>query len=136
MPRIDLSHVEKYRIKIGRLASTAAYGWNGAFVLPYPHVTRSELLVVVSDQMGWEHASVSVFAETRTPTWDEMCYVKNLFWLPEEAVIQVHPPESQYIRDCPFALHMWRPVAGKMRLPPSFMVGFSSEPLVEAGDAV
>lgn len=30
----------------------------------------------------------------KTPTWEEMCEVKEIFWKPEEEVHQIHPPES------------------------------------------
>ena len=63
------------------MASTAAYGNNGAFLIPGPDHGKL-LQVIVSDGAGWEH--VSVATKSRVPTWDEMCFVKALFWTDEE----------------------------------------------------
>lgn len=70
-------------------------------------------------QTEWEHVSVS---SKKTPTWDEMCYVKSLFWDDEEAVIQVHPKKSEYVNMAKTCLHMWR-YKGSMPLPPKSAVG-------------
>ena len=63
-----------------------------------------------------EHVSVSLYNENRkTPTWEEMCEVKEIFWKPEEEVHQIHPPESQYIHGIfgkDNILHLWRPESG------------------------
>lgn len=52
--------------------------------------SKRPAVVVWSFGGGWEHVSVS-FA-SRCPTWDEMCEVKDIFWTPEECVVQYHPP--------------------------------------------
>lgn len=57
---------------------------------------------------GWEHVSIELFAR-RLPTWEEMCFVKDLFWDDEEEVVQIHPKKSQYV-NMTEALHLWRPV--------------------------
>ena len=69
----------------------------------------------------WEHVSVSL-AE-RCPTWDEMCAVKAIFWRDDEAVIQFHPPESEYVNCHPHCLHLWKPVGRTIPLPPPMAVG-------------
>lgn len=61
--------------------------------------------VQASQDDHWEHVSVS---SKRTPTWDEMCYVKRLFWDDEETVIQYHPPKSEYVNMAKTCLHLWR----------------------------
>lgn len=109
--------VEKYRITKSFLASDASYGCNGAFIIPY---RSADLMVIISDQNGWDHVSVST--EHRSPTWDEMCFIKSLFFEPEEIVIQYHPPESRYIDCCKNCLHMWRKQNHDYELPPSCMV--------------
>jgi hypothetical protein len=80
---------------------------------------------IASDGHGWEHVSVHVkengFSET--PTWDEMCEIKALFWDDEDCVIQYHPPKSDYVNNHPNVLHMWRPVGVEIQRPPSIMVG-------------
>lgn len=113
--------VEKYRITKGRLASVSAYGNNGAFEVPGPE--RAKLFCIVSDMMGWEHVSVSVLKKARCPSWAEMCFVKELFWMPEEAVMQLHPRQSDYVSFHDWTLHMWRPVDAEIPLPPHTLVG-------------
>lgn len=55
----------------------------------------------------WEHVSVSL--ANRTPTWEEMCMVKRLFWDDSECVIEFHPPRSEYISVHDNCLHLWKP---------------------------
>jgi hypothetical protein len=52
-----------------------------------------------------------------------MCFVKNLFWDPDECVVQFHPPESEYINNHPNVLHLWRNNRIRFPMPPSIMVG-------------
>ena len=52
-----------------------------------------------------------------------MCFVKDLFWEPEETVVQLHPPASRYVNNAPYCLHLWRNSREEMKLPPAIMVG-------------
>lgn len=79
--------------------------------------------VIASWGGGWEHVSVSPRKNNYTPTWDDMCAVKDLFWNEEEAVIQIHPAKSEYVNNKKNCLHLWRSNDKPMLLPPSFMVG-------------
>lgn len=111
---------DKYRVTIGRMRSSAADGNNGAFWIP-----RKEgmpLRVIASNGDGWEHVSVSL--DERCPTWGEMCRVKNLFWGSEDCVMQLHPPQSQWVNNHPYCLHLWRPIDSQIPQPPSIMVGY------------
>lgn len=110
--------LETRRIKTGIMASNSTYGNNGAFSLMR---TGVRLTVIVSDGGGWDHVSVS--CTHRTPTWSEMCWIKDLFFEPEEAVVQYHPPASAYVNVHPNCLHMWRCQTADMPLPPAWMVG-------------
>lgn len=65
---------------------------------------------------GWEHVSVSL--PSRIPTWDEMNFVKDLFWGEEETVIQFHPKKSQYVNACENCLHLWKRIGTEHELPP------------------
>lgn len=99
---------EKYRQKNGingALKSDSTFGNNGMFMIKSAKL-KSSLTVIASDGAGWEHVSVSL--SHRTPTWEEMCFVKSLFWNEEDAVIQIHPPKSEYVNTHPFTLHLWR----------------------------
>lgn len=90
---------EKFRVKSGAMGSDESYGNNGAFII-------DDKYVIASDGEGWEHVSVSL--ENRTPNWDEMVFIKDMFWDKRALVIQLHPPKSEYINNHPFCLHMWR----------------------------
>jgi hypothetical protein len=97
---------EKYRITNGIMGSDETYGNNGAFKISIKKL-KIDLFCVASDQLGWDHVSVST--STRCPTWEEMSFIKNLFWDDEDCVIQYHPPKSQYVNNHPYCLHLWRP---------------------------
>ena len=75
---------------------------------------------MISDGLGWDHVSVSL--ECRIPRWTEMCFIKDLFFKPDEIVIQYHPAKSNYVNDCKYALHMWRPQNEKIPMPHIDMV--------------
>lgn len=123
-----LANVERYRITDGPLASDASYGNNGQFLLKCPETNRL-LLVQASDGEGWEHVSVSLAGvmqlikdRRRTPTWEEMCYVKRQFWQPEETVVEYHPPRSRYVNNHPYVLHLFRPLAIEFPMPPLHLI--------------
>lgn len=119
--RKDTTHLEIYRVRKGTWASTAENGMNGAFIIP-DQFKRARLIVLVSDQMGWEHVSVHVRTEKRVPTWADMCYIKDLFWAPDEWAIQYHPAEGDAINFHPYTLHLWRPVGLVFPTPPKIFV--------------
>ena len=111
--------IEKYRIKTGEYASTKRYGMNGAFQIPYK---KMKLNIIISDQIGWDHISVSVDKKQRTPTWKEMCFVKDIFFSEEEIALQYHPKKSDYINDHDHVLHLWRPQKIEILMPPKVFV--------------
>ena len=77
---------------------------------------------IASDGGGWEHVSVSL-DRRRCPTWEEMSLVKDLFWDPEDCVVQFHPPKSQYVNTHPFVLHLWKRTNEIFGTPPTWMIG-------------
>lgn len=95
---------------------------NGAFMVKAP--TGRLIYIIASNGDGWDHVSVSPaeMFDQKTPTWEEMCFVKDLFFEPEETVIQYHPPRSRYINTHPGCLHLWRPQEASIPLPPMFLV--------------
>lgn len=118
----------QYRIRTGVFASDDSIGKCGAFWVSNPYRKTMPLKVIASDgddglnDHGWEHVSVSY--PDRCPTWEEMCVVKALFWDEEDAVMQLHPPRSDWVNNHSFCLHLWRPTgATTVPLPPSWMVG-------------
>ncbi len=65
--------------------------------------------VIISDTDGWDHVSVTILNHERCPTWEEMCWVKGLFFRPSECVVQFHPSEDDYVNCHPYCLHLWKP---------------------------
>lgn len=114
----------EYRIRAGRFGTTEEAGNNGAFVLPSPIRSVRQLVVIASDGMGWEHISTHarIGHEEYTPYWDEMTFLKRLFWDAEDSVLQFHPAESEYVNNHPNVLHLWRPVGIEFPTPPSVLV--------------
>ena len=98
-------------------------------ILKIEHPTLSDhyFMCTSSATKRWEHVTVIVRTkETRSnrcPSWEEMCFVKDQFWDEETAVMQLHPPKSNWISNHPYALHLWRPVCAEIPLPPRNMVG-------------
>ena len=79
--------------------------------------------VIWSNGGGWEHVSFAPFKRYYTPSWDDMCRIKNIFFYPEEWAVQYHPAESEYVNNVPNCLHLWRPIDQELPTPPSWMVG-------------
>lgn len=91
------------------------FGW---FMIPY----GGKLIAVQADaQTEWEHVSASM--GNRCPNWEEMCFIKSLFWDDEECVVQYHPPKSDYVNMAKTCLHLWK-YKGEMPRPPKIMVGY------------
>jgi hypothetical protein len=122
----------KFRVRTGVLGSDDSYGNNGAFFVPNREGRRHALStrehsavplkVIASDGEGWEHVSVSL--PTRCPTWAEMAFIKSLFWDGADCVVQFHPPETEYVNNHPFCLHLWKPTGHQIPTPPSLLVGY------------
>lgn len=108
---------EKNRVTSGMFGTSKTNGNNGIFIVTHGKV---KLTCIASDGLEWEHVSVSL--HNRTPTWDEMCFIKSMFWDDEDCVMQLHPPKSQYVNNHPHCLHLWRPTAQEIPLPLKEMV--------------
>ncbi len=116
--------LEQARILTGALGSNYLAGFNGMFQITGPNKIR--LNILASNGASWEHVSVSltqVNKYRRCPTWEEMCWVKDLIWQPEEAVMQLHPRHSEYVNCHPYVLHLWRPTNAAIPTPPTYLVG-------------
>lgn len=107
------------------------YGTNegspfGLFRVPGRAANGRGLKIVAcdGDETGWEHVSVSLMDHPNlTPSWDEMCIVKALFWNSEECIVQFHPPESEYVNFHSGVLHLWKCILVQFPKPPSILVG-------------
>lgn len=104
---------------------------SGCFLVPKKNTQKPKFFVVATNgtelaAAGWDHVSVTVIDEKRTPTWEEMCYIKSLFWEPEDCVVQFHPRESQYVSMHPFALHLWKNIEVQFPEPDPLFVGIKT----------
>lgn len=79
--------------------------------------------VIWSDGGGWDHVSVAPYKRSYTPTWEEMCKLKDMFFHDDEVVVQYHPAKSDYVNNINNCLHLWRPQFEAMPKPPAIMVG-------------
>lgn len=105
----------------------------------YDSDSNKNLNFIFSKQMGWEHLSVSM--PSRTPTWDQMCKMKDIFWSDDETCVEYHPAKDQYVNMHKHCLHIWKPVWDEqfmqeprynpkddlLPIPPHILVGFKDE---------
>jgi hypothetical protein len=118
---IALSTLDCYRAPLNG-AEPWKYGakgddFGGAFEVPCGVIT---LRVIASNGEDWDHVSISV--KGRCPTWQEMEYVKRMFFKPNETAMQLHVKPDDHISVHPFVLHLWRPHKLAIPLPPKIMV--------------
>ena len=106
-----------------------SHGNNGLFL-----VKKNSLFYycLISDGMNWDHVSISITKKTgvpikRTCTWEEMCMIKDIFWDKEDTVIQIHPPEKEYVNKHEYVLHLWKMQGVDFPLPNSLMVGIKDK---------
>lgn len=118
--------LNRFRVRSGPFASDESLGFNGFFCL-WVRTRRGNERVkaMASDGGGWQHVSVSLADHQSTPPdWEIMCAVKDLFWEPEDCVVQFHPPASEYVNHHPGCLHLWRCTDGREQpRPPTEFVG-------------
>lgn len=131
-PKADKFKVpEKYRVPFMSMPGDLF----GAFAIPHP---KDDILYYVmassgepyedNPGTGWDHVSVSLRNKAqdkmieRTPTWEEMCLIKAMFWEEEATVLQYHPAKSDYVNIHNYVLHLWRPLAGPLMKPPKIQI--------------
>ena len=51
-----------------------------------------------------------------TPSWDDICEVKDACFADEEEVYQIHPPKSEYVNIMGNCLYLWRRKDGERLL--------------------
>lgn len=96
-------------------------GYDGGGGYVYLNGTKKEPATVIwSFGKGWDHVSVSY--RRRTPTWEEMSKIKDIFFNEEETVVQFHPKKSEYKNLCETCLHLWRKQGEEYELPPRAFV--------------
>lgn len=114
--------LEDWRIRKGPYGSATGLPY-GAFNIPGPCGRELHVMCgssTLEESKGWEHVSVSL--KTRTPNWQEMTFIKRLFWPDDAWVVEFHPPAAKNINLHPFTLHMWCWTRGVFPLPPEILV--------------
>ena len=61
----------------------------------------------------WEHVSIRPYNKRITPSWEDMCRLKDMFFYDHEEVVQFHPPKNEYVNIMENCLHLWRPKNGQ-----------------------
>ncbi len=122
--RKNLDHLKQYSVP-HPIFKEYGEGLCGFFIMSSPCCNHTLLRIQSSDGKGWDHVSIST-NKKRMPNWEEMCFVKDLFFDEEETVIQFHPKKTEYINQCENCLHLWRMQGVQHELPPSFLVGIDS----------
>jgi hypothetical protein len=121
--------VERARESTGPYASTHGELYGRFRLVTNDRVFLLALVSAGSDEIPWQHVSVTVHESNyarparRCPTWDEMCWVKSLFFDDDEVVVQYHPAKRDYVNVHPFCLHLWKPNAEALPTPPPIAVG-------------
>lgn len=116
--------IEKYRDNSNEKFKSPKGVNYGLFIIP----KIGDALKVISSgnsednpyAKGWEHVSVSL--KKRCPTWDEMSFIKKLFWRDDETVIQFHPKNEKYVNEMRYCLHLWKKVNHDYELPPQELI--------------
>ncbi len=98
-------------------------GGNGIIKLPRDNKAgHTKATIVWSWGAGWEHVSVAPLNGSM-PKWEDMCFVKDMFFGDDEWVVEFHPPKSEYVNNMPNCLHLWKPIDAEMPTPPSILTG-------------
>lgn len=129
--------VEKGRLTPHGYASNRGDAF-GMFLLnsPFSGVTKLKIIACGGDEKSWlesklplpafDHVSVSVLIygeqASRCPTWEEMDFVKDLFFHEDETVVQFHPPKSVKVNRHNYCLHLWKVIGDTYKLPPQCAV--------------
>lgn len=112
----NLSELEKYREKDfeKKMYGVTGDNGNGCFKV---FVNGRSFFVIASNGGGWDHVSVTTKSGKRCPTWEEMCAIKDMFFMPDECVLQYHPAKEDYVNNHPCCLHLWKPQNFQIPMP-------------------
>lgn len=102
-----------------QMGSNNDIGNNGLFQFQFKGYN---VRCIASDGKLWDHISVTIDRK-RTPSWEIMAHVKDLFWDKEDGVFQFHPPKSKYVNTHPYCLHLWRSQTQEIILPDRILIG-------------
>lgn len=140
--KTDLTHLDEYRVPHPITGYIQAGDTCGVFEIPHvDQWQRSQFgahyVVICSDGKpelqsgfgsGWDHVSAhcrSVRKKTpvmHTPTWEDMEYLRSLFFEDDETVMQLSVPRTEHINIHNHVLHLWRPLECAIPMPPAVLV--------------
>ncbi len=109
--------LQQTNLTVDSVSEDGGHGW----ILLDKKKPNKRASVVWSNGGGWDH--VSVAWSNRTPTWEEMCRVKKMFFRNDEVCVEYHPIESEYVNNHPYCLHIFKPQNEALPTPPAWMVG-------------
>src|SRR5687767_14623548 len=84
---------------------------DGMYVFQHPKIHGYLMQVIASTGLDWDHVSITLVDARnrkkvefvkRCPTWEDMCYAKDLFFEDHETVVQYHPAKSEYVNNHPY----------------------------------
>jgi hypothetical protein len=122
---------EAARMIVGPMGSRPHAGLYGAFMIESPEPGWQLIAIAtdgqdpdVPDAAPWEHVSVHARRglRSRIPSWREMCHIKDLFWEPDDLVVQFHPRRADYVNRHEHVLHLWRYRLAELPTPPTGLV--------------
>lgn len=64
---------------------------------------------------GYEHVSVSPRKKYNIPTWNDMAFLKDIFFYDEEEAYQIMPKKSEYVNISENCLHLWKPIGRELK---------------------
>ena len=119
---------EKLHRAVKKLGGVIIDSNDDGFACQLPRSTRPPmryaLNIIVSWGGGWDH--VSIHGQTPnvkfTPFWEDMCFVKNVFFKLSETAYQFHPARNNHINIHKNVLHIWRKQGQEIEMPPIEMV--------------
>lgn len=145
----SLDHLDKFRIPHPVTNELGTGLRAGCFRIPHPNDSRKpklrdHFLVTAStgEQIeepkegeapvpptGWDHIAIHVRAWdkarkslARAPSPSETAWLKDLFFEPQEPVLQFHLARNHPLHAQAFVVHLWRPTIGEITLPPPELV--------------
>ncbi len=104
----------------GVMVESAEEGFACQLFRPNCRKQMYSLCVIASWGGGWDHVSIHAQATEGnfTPFWEDMAYIKALFFKPSETAVQYHPASEHYINVHEHTLHLWRNQGAEILLPP------------------
>jgi hypothetical protein len=127
-----MKNIEKIKMAIGiKILIEGEDGFKATYTDP---ITRKQWYIIASWGMGWDHVSIS--SPSKTPDWDLMCHIKEIFFKPEEWAVEYHPAESDYVNNHEHCLHIWHPLDETIPTPPSILIGIKGMSSEETAEGV